>query len=170
MQHHLNQRPLSSAFLHQALLCVRPMSFSHFTRRAAVLLLTRLLGASIARPVLLCDGAAAATIPSEWAFPGPSEEAHAKPRAWAAQDLTEGHHRQWLPHRILDDEAGGRGDSKNLSRAVPFRYRWPTPSSVWVDSPEARTASTGAGRKGHRALEAGRLAAGKKTPPGWVPT
>jgi hypothetical protein len=164
MQHHLNQRPLSSAFLHQALLCVRPMSFSHFTRHAAVLLLTRLLGASMARPVLLCDGgtsgAAAATIPSEWAFPGPSEEAHAKLRAWAAQDLTEGRRRQWLPHRIVDDEAGGRGDSKNLSRAVPFQYRWPTPSSVWVDSPEARTASTGAGRK--RPSSAGRGKTGRR--------
>ena len=45
---------------------------------------------------------------------------------------------------------------------MPFQYRWPTPPSVWVDSPEARTTCTGAGRKGHRALETERLAAGKK--------
>jgi transposase len=62
----------------------------------------------------------------------------------------------------VDDEAGGGGDSKDLSRAVPFQYRWPTPASVWVDSPEARITCTGTGRKGYRALEAERLATGKK--------
>src|SRR6266699_3489817 len=68
---------------------------------------------------------------------GSSEKAHAKPRAPAAQDLTEGRRCQRLPHRIVDDKASGGGGSKNLSRAVPFQHRWPTPPSVWVDSPEA---------------------------------
>src|SRR6266550_5792588 len=53
---------------------------------------------------------------------GSSEKAHAKPRAPAAQDLTEGRRCQRRPHRIVDDKASGGGGSKNLSRAVPFQH------------------------------------------------
>ena len=63
---------------------------------------------------------------------------------------------------FVDDQLGGRGDSKDLSRAVPFEHRWPTSPSARVDASEARMTCTGAARKGHRALEAERLAWGKK--------
>src|SRR5207244_11922591 len=89
------------------------------------------------------SGGAAAPIPSRWDSLRVVHECHAKPRGPAAQNLTEGRHGQRLSHRIVDDEASGGVDSKDLSRAVPFQYRWPTPPSVWVDAPEARTTSTG---------------------------
>src|SRR6266566_8072662 len=93
---------------------------------------------------------------------GSSEKTHATPRASAGPDLDSRSRCQWLPHRIVDDQASGGSDSKELPRAVSFQHRWPTPASARVDAPEARRTCFGAGRKGPRALEAERLAAGKK--------
>src|SRR5437879_4620370 len=91
-----------------------------------------------------------------------SEKTHATPRASAGPDLASRSRCPWLPHRIVDDQASGGSDSKELPRAVPFQHRWPTPASARVDAPEARRTCFGAGREGPRTLEAERLAAGKK--------
>src|SRR2546423_3592208 len=93
---------------------------------------------------------------------GSSEKTHATPRASAGPDLASRSRCQWLPHRIVDHQASGGSDSKELPRAVPFQHCWSTPASAGVDTPEARRTCFGAERKGHRALEAERLAAGKK--------
>jgi len=93
---------------------------------------------------------------------GSSEKTHATPRASAGPDLASRSRCQWLPHRIVDHEASGGSDSKDLPHALPFQHRWPTPASPRVDAPEARRTCFGAEQKGHRALEAERLAPGKK--------
>ena len=46
-----------------------------------------------------------------------SEKTRATLRVPAGQDPTQGRHRQWLPHRIVDDG----GDSQDLPRAVPVQ-------------------------------------------------
>src|ERR1700693_460794 len=54
-----------------------------------------------------------------------SEKTRATLRVPADQeDPTQGRHRQWLPHRIVDD----RGDSQDLPRAVPLQHCCPTPA------------------------------------------
>ena len=101
-------------------------------------------------------------VPPGGILPGSSEKTHATARAPAGQDLAERGHRQWVPHRVVDDESGGRSNSQDFSPTVPFQHRWPIPPPARVDAPEARTTCFRVQRTGHRALEAERLAAGKK--------